>query len=502
MFQSPFTRKKKVLQKEPTFYERWKEFLITQVHESFLKFIPSDDIRQLPPQYLYPFGLLSIIFLIGIFFSIFLPGYLTQLNTQYLSPTESAESGLCQEVPISNTGLFLATRTGIWSGGQDFSYSQAAYTFDITNLLTSQDTYATIMWGIYENLVTLGLAARNQTLSKNILYWMAFVVLDPNYPGQRFYLVGNPPTIFYREFTSGGVSSVDHDCVNISSASFDQSNALLSVSYNYFDFISCPYCQDIVSPSLAGYSQYANPDTFQMKLDVRTLIVASAINSGILSLNALQKISSSTYFFSHRGTEMNTSLYIDPAYPEMRPVSCILHPKVICVMILSQLIGLPIFNHLGASMEYPDPCNCTHLNSLNFTEDYLMRHPVDYNYFINCNSFKWLSGLLIYNTTDSTPFLDLILNFTYDEIVEYSYYPMFIGSSFGINSPYYSTMSSPQNRKRLYEFCYNSELNMYCSFLTFASFNEGYQSWSISVYYYQLANGACRDTFSTTRENW
>jgi hypothetical protein len=500
MFQSPFTTRKRELKKEPSFYEKTKDFLVDKLHDSFMDFIPSDDIRQMPPQYLYPFGCLSIIFLFGIFLAVFLTGYFSQINTQYLSPIDGADSKYCDNVPISNSGIYYATQTGQWSGEEGFSYSLATYALSITNLQLTEAQYETYMWQIYQGINLLGEYAYNNTLGINVLFWMTYVWMTEGYTTQRFFLTGSPKTVFQRQKTAGGMSNINYDCVNISTSSFDQANGVLEVEYDYQQFMSSEYCSNIAEPDILGYSPYANPRLFNIEIDVQTLITAVAVNLGFLGLRDLQLISKSSFPIEYDGEVYTTSEYVNAEYPDMQPVTCIANPPR-CVMILNKVIALPIFNHLGVSTTYPEPCNCTTLHASNAS--YSSTDQSTRDYFVNCNLFRWLSGVVFYNTTSSIPILQFSLNYTYQEILDYSFYPMFVGSTFGINSPYYSSqMNTPENRKKLYEFCYNPGENMYCSFITFASFDLGYPGWSVSQYYYQLTNGACSNSLSTSPKHW
>ena len=74
MAESPFLRKKVVFKKEQSLWEKSVERTLTKIDEVFVKAIPSDDVKQLPPRYLYPVGGIIFIVLAGIFIAVFLPG--------------------------------------------------------------------------------------------------------------------------------------------------------------------------------------------------------------------------------------------------------------------------------------------------------------------------------------------------------------------------------------------------------------------------------------------
>jgi uncharacterized membrane protein len=462
------------------------ESLQSQLKRWFIRAIPSDDLKQLPPNYFYPLGSLLIILFISIFLSIFALTFNYQISNRYLTSTSSADPHYCDQVLISNTGQFLATKTGLWEDNQGFSYSAASYALSVNSFSVSSNQYGFFMNNIYNQLVTLDEKAVNNNLAINLLYWMTYVFLDPEYPAQRFYFLGNPLNVFYREDISGGISNLYYDCVNISSSSYDQANGRMLLSYNINQFQIEPQCTNIVSPSLLGYSKYFNPSSLQISIDVRSMIVALAVNIGIISVKILQEVQGSTAYFTYNGQVYNTSNYFDPQFPNMKPITCMTNPTR-CIIQINQAIGIPVFNQIGTSLEYPNICNCSQLHNLSSSSDE----------WEMCNSFTFLTGVLFYNTSSPIPIFQLSMNYSFEEINQLSYEPMFIGSTFGLNSPYYSQMNAPENRSKAYSFCQSNEYGS-CSFITFTSYDESFPGWDISSYYYQLKYGACNASFAPT----
>jgi hypothetical protein len=74
MHESPFLRKKVVLRKEPTFWEGTVLRAVDRAGDAFVRAIPSEDVKQLPPKYLYPVGGMVFFVLLGIFAAVFVPG--------------------------------------------------------------------------------------------------------------------------------------------------------------------------------------------------------------------------------------------------------------------------------------------------------------------------------------------------------------------------------------------------------------------------------------------
>jgi hypothetical protein len=75
MIDSPFLPKSApVLKKEEHLVDKAVRKGIQQIDEAFINAIPSDDVKQLPPAYLYPVGILIFLLLFGIFLAVFVPG--------------------------------------------------------------------------------------------------------------------------------------------------------------------------------------------------------------------------------------------------------------------------------------------------------------------------------------------------------------------------------------------------------------------------------------------
>lgn len=85
----------------------FKVFLLKvfdRCHALFSRTIP-DEIRSLPDVYFYPLGVFIWVVMIGIFLLLFLPQYLSLVNSKQLAL--NGDSSRCDEVTISNTGTFL-----------------------------------------------------------------------------------------------------------------------------------------------------------------------------------------------------------------------------------------------------------------------------------------------------------------------------------------------------------------------------------------------------------
>ena len=102
--------------------------------------------------------------------------------------------------------------------------------------------------------------------------------------------------------------------------------------------------------------------------------------------------------------------------------------------------------------------------------------------------------------------ISLLFKFSAEKINNYAFFPSFVASPYGIASPYYNNLfTTTTYRKQIYDFCKvttNDGINHYCSLITFASFDNNQVNFAISTYFFQLQQGACSDSFTTTTANF
>lgn len=488
--ESPFKRKKVLFQKEDPFLKTALQKGLNQLDSIFLDAIPSEEVKQLPPSFLYPVGLLIIFVLIAIFIAIFVPGYTTLIKTKFLSPVDSGEtSNYCDDVTISNTGNYLATKDGAWQGSSSFAYSNATYAMTLANVGMDQSSYAALMSQVFAALNTMGEAARSQDLGHNLLYWMSWVFIGTS--AQRFTLTGTPLVIFDTEHTVGTVSNANADCNATSASTFNPSTGVMQVTYNLQDYTTNPTCSENGSPAQFGYSSISRSSTFSINFDIRTLITVVAINNKVTDPVDLQLVDHTMY---RVGEDLYYSAsFVDPRYPGMEPTLCLFNNDGVpsCLLSIGSMYALPVFNHIGASYTTPGQCNCT----TQFPDG-------NKNYSDPCNQFNFLTGF-VYWPASAGPLaaLELVLEYSPQQLSDFAYLPMYVAGAFGVASPERDSFNSAAQRAQMYEFC-NSATYGPCSIATFSSFDASYSSHAVSTNFYTVVYGACTDTMSATQQSW
>lgn len=482
-----------------SFTTKFVESAKSVLGDAVKEFIPSNHVKVYHPQYFFPLSTAIIIALCGVFLGLFIPTITNELNSRYLSPASSPDRN-CDPVPISNSGEFLATKAGFWQGAEGFEYSETTYAFSLSNLLYSEQEYADTMGFFSASLKSIGTISKGYDLGKTLSYWMSYVLIPPNTQSQRFYLHADPAVIFRREVVSGAVGSINGTCSPSTGwTEYEPGFGRLTLSMDYEESKSDPLCAAAITPELFGYIPKVHHDTFQVSLDVRSLVTTLAVNLGILSLDDIVEISGSSNIFPYvlDGVQYNLSVasFYDPRYPEMASIICLKESDIIvlptgCISRLGTTLALPMFSHSGQSADWPSLCSCSDPNLGNLANP---MHP--------CNLFSFLSGILFYNSSDPGAIFELGIKYDMATIANSSFFPMFIASSFAERSAHYPNLHSPQTLLDSYQWCYLPTYG-YCRFLTFTSWDVTNFDYSVNEYFYQLRNGACTDTFAIPDANW
>lgn len=495
-FQAMDSEKNVQFSRERSKIEKMRSFIIGNMRSLFLHLLPSDEIKQMPPKYMYGFGTILIVCLLGIFLALFIDGFITARNQSFLAPLVDLNNPdpNCETIQLSNTGQYLATPSGVWEGQDGFIYSEATFEATVTNFDMSSDEFTSVMVELYTILQQVGNVTSNFDLGTNLLYWMSFTA-EPQEKNaaQRFYLIGDPMVIFDRQQVIGYVSSINGTCNATSMSQFDLSRAYLETTFQYDEFIGNEFCNQTIDPTFLGFVDGVNNNEFEFSVDIRSIITCLSVNMDILFFNQLIPISAFGSTFDYNGVQFETSSYYNPKFPGMSSLLC-LNSKTVqqCIIRVSPyLYALPVFFHLGNSTEVPQPCVCSKLSQTQ--KD---------NSFNLCNRFNFLVGFLFYDNPTPDYFIELGRKFNdnFTLLNEAAFNASFMGSYWGNTSPQRATFESPEQRQAAFEFC---KVNgSYCKLMIFSLFDLEQYNWAISNYYYQLMFGACQDRISVPWSNW
>jgi FlaG/FlaF family flagellin (archaellin) len=482
---------KEVGQKQSRKFQHLLSKAFESIIDYVMDFVPSNTVKELHPYFAYSIGGFMIAVLLGAFLAILITGYQTEISQKYLSPVGNGDSTLCNSVTISNSGDYLLSKEGYWEGSSDFSYNTAMYQISILNTELSSSDYSN--WIDYFKATTnfYGEIGYYVDLGDNLMIWMALVMVSPDSTSSRFFMNADPSVIFNRPYISGTITSQSGTCQFVGTASFDQANNLLKMSFPISDYYD-NYCYNYLDPSLFGYVYDFSPYSFDFQVDIRSLISAVAVNIKVNGgdTSYLDRVYDSEIVTNHfNNMTMAFAKFVDPRYEGMDPIFCgedSFFPY--CVLVYGDVYVLPIFIHIGASIEYPTHCNCSDPDLQSSSTD---------SYFF-CNSFSFFVGFLFYPTSDPAPLVDLLLTYSYTDIQYLALSPMFAGSVLANE-----TLSTDSGkREEFFSFCY-SETYGSCRFAIWTMFNDlDDLDYSVSSYYDPVKNGACNDIFSMSDAAW
>ncbi len=464
--------------------------------------IPSDDINAMPKHIRYTIGIFFYLSLAGIFIGLFLKAYNKSVKLMYLSPKDSTTGSVddyCDIIETTNTGTFLGTTSGVWEGMPTFDYSEAIYKYDVTSFSANITTYRNGMDYIYQVLQNLSIYMNVSDLSTNILVWTSFSIAvgGSQNLADSFSFTGSPESIFNRQVVTGAYASVHGVCQNISSQStFDVASSSFMLTYGYQPFIMNPICKKALIPQLFGYLPGKNSDSFRLQIDVRSLVTALSINLGIATFYQMNMVATTATTLTYDNIDYQAAQFYDTKYTGMEPVYCIIQSGTnytqCSLFIAGNVYAIPFLNHAGQSMQYPVSCNCSTLTTKELVDQY---NP--------CNLFRFLGGLIYWNTFNYTSVFELIAKYNGNMHIlnKLAYNASFIASYFGQTSPFAAELQSNQSLYDAFEFC-NIPSYGYCSMVTFTAFDYSSYTWTVSEYYHQLTTGACRNSLLSTKNNW
>lgn len=288
---------------------------------------------------------------------------------------------------------------------------------------------------------------------------------------------------------------------------------------------------------------HTHPRDFVIDLDTRSLSIAMAVNNGMLTLDHLHELDSSLKQSQFNQSFGNMGFYLDPRYPDMSPLVCFVldhidevyfpEPVQECTIAFGQSYAIPVFDHLGKSLNHAEECVCD-----DETNDFL--DPLN-----ECNIFRLLAGFLFWNNSSlhDHPFdpalafikkyamaypadLHSLLEFANHDAFPLLYSVSHVGNNTSDNetanatasnssSSSSSSGSSGQRQRRrglssssanatasLYEFCTLDAFGA-CSVLVFTSYDlYPTSSRFVSPNFYSMPTGSCRDTITPTAAAW
>jgi hypothetical protein len=179
------------------------------------------------------------------------------------------------------------------------------------------------MDNIYSGLQVYGEKSKNMALDETLMLWMSLVFVNQTKGPERLTLTGNPLIIFNRDHINAALSSISGNCNVSNTATFDNSNGLMTVSWVYKEFIAEPKCMKAMDPMRMGYDMMAKPKMFTLPFDIRSIVTAIAVNLKLITIDQLVEITKYKLDYMNNGRRVIARWFYDPQYAGMQPVRCI-----------------------------------------------------------------------------------------------------------------------------------------------------------------------------------
>ncbi len=472
---SAFKRTDGVSSKPKTVWDELNQF----IDETFNAAIPSDTIKDMAPVWKYTLGWLSLIIAL-IMFVVFLSlGIESAKNSQYLSPL-SEKTGNCNDVLAEISGTYYATKDGVFSRFDNFSFTDALYQFTLSGYTASPDTWADAVDSIASSTRTYGLIARNNSLGQNLPFYTNYAAKGGS--STYFSLSGDIKVALNKPNIIGTIGAASGICDTPMISGYDESTGILAMSFDVSLFKNNSICASALNESVLsdlGYNSQFTGDIFRLELDVQTLLTSYVLNTGLMNVSDYTLVSEIDGIRS----------YIDPRYPGMAFVYCINYiDQVLCGIPIGNTLGFPMFNDMGANPYDGEPiqCDCTN------TSDTLLYGPGK-----ACNYLNFFAGIMLwqeYTNNSALPFYNFKISHgsNYIHAMQAMFNAVYATSVWGTIKNYSTNSSFFENA---FSPCRYD--NSTCTIINFSLFNPyPARGYSISDYYYQLLDGACKDSFS------
>lgn len=294
--------------------------------------------------------LYQIIFM-AVFAGIFYTQYQSTLASRWLSPANASQDGqLCDPVYKTVDGSYLIDRKGNWQSSPNFDDSTAIYHLKFTNAMLSHDDYVEALAKIEKKVRNLGqVTAINQDLSWTLVMYASFFqkIHFPKQGYMQFFLTGDAAVIFGESDGTSGLiaqsAAIGDDTGNICippatmkpigvalagsdlSISIPIESTATLLPKHLFPVITttgpCPNIFDIRDNF--GYEpppDDASANSFEAKVDMRSVSTAIAINAAVINATDLQEVNTAVKI---PGTNYVYRTFVDPYYPTMASINCI-----------------------------------------------------------------------------------------------------------------------------------------------------------------------------------
>ena len=213
--------------------------------------------------------------------------YTTTANTQFIAL--DLASGNCKTVPVAVTGKFTLDSNGYWSGETLFNPSQGMYHLALSNFQHSLEEYQSFMAYTRSVIETaLSEPAQHRDLSYNLLSWVTWsLFITEGAVQHRWTMTGDAKTLLARQNYYGSLSKQLYDCQLPGNVTYNKATGHFTMAYSHDSFSKSENCKTILLDTDIGYNAIANGNVMSLEWDGVSLLLARAVNKGVISMSQL-----------------------------------------------------------------------------------------------------------------------------------------------------------------------------------------------------------------------
>ena len=498
-----------------------KSYYLYEIRDFFFDNIPYGVAGELPVRWRYIVGILSYMMywaLFGYFF------YVTYMDETKYSPyvSTSYEGDTCSMVPVTITSSQYVDYDGLWEGEDNFAYYAAPFRFQFMKFsVPTLSKFEDMMDDYHSSISSIGNFAKTQPLAVNLVIWMSYIryysLDDPEMSPaelekigsdnlQYMEFSGDPAIVFKGPYQQAVISGYKGAC-NVSGllTSYHTSDAIMRLEIGKTAVAKMALddvCNTAASSTIFAKLWGKKDRVSRFDFDVRSFSTAMSVNMGFTPLATLG-VTDDITIHTINGVDYQIGNYFDKRYNTMASITCItdatpnspnndatdIETKDLCLIHHGQSYFLPVFNHLGTSLDTPIPCDCDSTKDDDICDlHYLIPSLIFYKTDSNFGYGE------IVDTADEQWEKLLSLRQKYTTYLELNTAAYTASATAVISYLGYSDQTFDESSfTAAHEFCYYNNSD-YCSMITFASLNDADKS--ISPYQYKLDFGHCNDTFS------
>ena len=328
--------------------DRIKEKLLHALPES--KSIDTGDLERLG--WAHGLSIFYILLYAALLVYFVASGTVGEMAKKFLSlDAPSSDIATCESVPVAVTGTFYADRKGQWSNSKGYDKTSAVYRLDLTGTTARPEEYTKAMQQFAAQVQAVGARQAGYDIVSSLIAWGVFRTVPDIEVNMQFRPYSQIEKIFGGLYSYKPIISSEEGLCD----TFEFANPVYTSSDNIFS-TPIPPSTDSAAPTLKptalrapsprptkaastattsdddatgyvscfdqlGALMFGSGGAYSFDVDMRSVLMAFALNMGIIDVSALTVVySQNRTIGSLRNVEWMD--YVSDTYPDMEEVSC------------------------------------------------------------------------------------------------------------------------------------------------------------------------------------